>query len=92
MYRKTKEISQHQAAEKEYIATLKLGATTSYDGETEETYFYPTKHISKELISVCNRFIGEIEQPPPIFSAIKVKGKKPYESARKGNKVELNQE
>ena len=89
--KKTKEISQHQAAEKEYIATLKLGATTpSYDGETEETYFYPTKHISKELIiSVCNRFIGEIEQLPPIFSAIKVKGKKLYESARKGNKVEI---
>ena len=89
--KKTKEISQHQAAEKEYIATLKLGATTpSYDGETEETYLYPTKHISKELIiSVCNRYIGEIEQLPPIFSAIKVKGKKLYESARKGNKVEI---
>ena len=68
-----------------------MGATTpSYDDETEETYFYPTKHISKELIiSVCNRFIGEIEQLPPIFSAIKVKGKKLYESARKGNKVEI---
>ena len=89
--KKTKEISQHQAAEKEYIATLKLGATSpSYDGETEETYFYPTKHISKELvISVCNQFIGEIEQFPPIFSAIKVKGKKLYESARKGNKVKI---
>jgi len=89
--KKTKEISQYQAAEKEYIATLKLGATTpSFDGETEETYFYPTKHISKELIiSVCNRFIGEVEQLPPIFSAIKVKGKKLYESARKRNKVEI---
>ena len=89
--KKTKEISQHQDAEKEYIATLKLGATSpSYDGETEETYFYPTKHISKELvISVCNQFIGEIEQFPPIFSAIKVKGKKLYESARKGNKVKI---
>ena len=88
---KTKEISQYQAAEKEYVATLKFGATTpSYDGETEETYFYPTKHISKELIiSVCNQFIGEIEQLPPIFSAIKVKGKKLYQSARKGNKVEI---
>ena len=48
--KKTKEISQHQAAEKEYLATLKLGATTpSYDGETEETYFYP-KHISKTYV------------------------------------------
>ena len=89
--KKTKGISQYQAAEKEYIATLKFGATTpSYDGETEAPYFYPTKHISKALIiSVCNRFIGEIEQLPPIFSAIKVKGKKLYESARKGNEVEI---
>ena len=89
--KKTKEISQYQAAEKEYIATLKLGATTpSYDGETEETYFYPTKHISKELINkTCARFLGEIEQIPPIFSAIKVKGKKLYEIARRGNKVDI---
>ena len=48
--KKTKEISQHQATEKEYIATLKLGATTpSYDGETEETYFYPTNMFQKNL-------------------------------------------
>ena len=46
--------------------------------------------MSKELIiSACNRFIGEIEQIPPVFSAIKVKGKKLYESARKGNEVEI---
>tara|TARA_B100000945_G_scaffold16426_1_gene12167 strand:+ start:309 stop:998 length:690 start_codon:yes stop_codon:yes gene_type:complete len=89
--KKTKEINQYQAAEKEYIATLKLGATTaSYDGETEENYFYPTKHISHELITkTCTRFLGEIEQIPPVFSAIKVKGKKLYESARKGKEVEI---
>ena len=89
--KKTKEIAQYQAAEKEYIATLKLGAITpSYDGETEENYFYPTKHISKELITkTCASLLGEIEQTPPIFSAIKVKGKKLYESARKGNNVEI---
>ena len=89
--KKTKEINQYQAAEKEYIATLKLGATTSsYDGETEENYFYPTKHISHALITkTCNRFLGEIEQTPPVFSAIKVKGKKLYESARKGDEVEI---
>ena len=89
--KKTKDINQYQAAEKEYIATLKLGATTaSYDGETEENYFYPTKHISHELITkTCTRFLGEIEQIPPAFSAIKVKGKKLYESARKGNEVEI---
>ena len=68
-----------------------MGATTpSYDGETEENYFYSTKHISNELIAkTCASFLGEIEQTPPIFSAIKVKGKKLYESARKGNKVEI---
>ena len=89
--KKTKEINQYQAAEKEYIATLKLGATTpSYDGESAENYFYPTKHISDELITkTCARFLGEIEQTPPVFSAIKVKGKKLYESARKGNEVEI---
>ena len=89
--KKTKEINQYQSAEKEYLATLKLGATTpSYDGETEENYFYPTKHISHELITkTCTRFLGEIEQIPPVFSAIKVKGKKLYESARKGNEVEI---
>tara|TARA_Y100000739_G_scaffold184844_1_gene163416 strand:+ start:123 stop:812 length:690 start_codon:yes stop_codon:yes gene_type:complete len=89
--KKTKEINQYQSAEKEYLATLKLGATTpSYDGETEENYFYPTKHISHELITkTCTRFLGEIEQIPPAFSAIKVKGKKLYESARKGNEVEI---
>ena len=89
--KKTKEINQYQAAEKEYIATLKLGATTaSYDGETEENYFYPTKHISHELITkTCTRFLGETEQIPPAFSAIKVKGKKLYESARKGKEVEI---
>ena len=89
--KKTKEINQYQAAEKEYIATLKLGATTaSYDGETEENYFYPTKHISHEHITkTCARFLGEIEQTPPVFSAIKVKGKKLYESARKGKEVEI---
>ena len=89
--KKTKEINQYQSAEKEYLATLKLGATTpSYDGETEENYFYPTKHISHELVTkTCARFLGEIEQTPPVFSAIKVKGKKLYESARKGNEVEI---
>ena len=89
--KKTKEINQYQAAEKEYIATLKLGATTpSYDGESAENYFYPTKHISDELITkTCARFLGEIEQSPPVFSAIKVKGKKLYESARKGDEVEI---
>ena len=89
--KKTKEIHQYQAAEKEYIATIKLGATTpSYDGETAENYFYGSQHINKDLIqkTILN-FIGDNQQLPPIFSAIKVGGKKLYESARKGKEVEL---
>lgn len=89
--KKTKEINQYQAAEKEYIATLKLGATTpSFDGESAENYFYSTKHLTLEFITeTCANFIGEIMQAPPIFSAIKVKGKKLYESARSGKEVEI---
>lgn len=89
--KKTKEINQYQAAEKEYIATLKLGATTpSFDGETAENYFYSTKHLTLEFITeICASFIGEINQVPPIFSAVKIKGKKLYESARRGKEVEI---
>jgi len=89
--KKTKEINQYQAAEKEYIATIKLGATTpSYDGETVENYFYGTQHINEDLIKkTILTFLGDIEQYPPIFSAIKVGGKKLYESARKGKDVEI---
>jgi len=89
--KKTKEIDQYQAAEKEYIATIKLGATTpSYDGETVENYFYGTQHINDDLIQkTILTFLGDIQQYPPIFSAIKVGGKKLYESARKGVEVEI---
>ena len=89
--KKTKEINQYQASEKEYIATIKLGATTpSYDGETTEDYFYATKHINAGLLAkIILTFIGDIQQHPPIFSAIKVKGKKLYESARKGKDVQI---
>ena len=89
--KKTKEINQYQAAEKEYIATIKLGATTpSYDGEEAENYFYGKQHINEDLIQkTILTFLGDIQQYPPIFSAIKVGGKKLYESARKGKEVEL---
>jgi tRNA pseudouridine55 synthase len=89
--KKTKEIDRYQAAEKEYIATIKLGATTpSYDGETAENYFYGTQHINEDLIKkTILTFLGDIQQYPPIFSAIKVGGKKLYESARKGVEVEI---
>jgi len=89
--KKTKEIDQYQASNKEYIATIKLGATTpSYDGETVENYFYGTKHINADLISkTLLRFLGDSQQYPPIFSAIKIEGKKLYESARKGKEIEI---
>jgi tRNA pseudouridine55 synthase len=89
--KKTKEIDEYQAAEKEYIATIKLGATTpSYDGETAENCFYGTQHINEDLIKkTILTFLGDIQQYPPIFSAIKVGGKKLYESARKGKEVDI---
>jgi len=89
--KKTKEIDQYQATEKEYIATIKLGATTaSYDGEKAEDRFFPTQHITEEMIrEKVQSFLGEIQQIPPIFSALKVGGKKMYEQARKGIEVEI---
>ncbi|HNZ71184.1 MAG TPA: tRNA pseudouridine(55) synthase TruB [Prolixibacteraceae bacterium] len=83
----TKTIDSLQAEEKEYIATLKLGATTpSYDLEKEEDKTYPTEHITLELVQEkLKTFTGEIDQVPPIFSAIKVEGKRAFEFARKGN-------
>jgi tRNA pseudouridine55 synthase len=89
--KKTKEIDQYQSAHKEYIATIKLGATTpSYDGESAENRFYSTQHINVDLITqTLQSFLGDLQQFPPIFSAIKVDGKKLYESARKGKEVEI---
>jgi tRNA pseudouridine55 synthase len=80
-----------QAEEKEYIATLKLGATTpSFDLESEEDKFFETTHITEELFKdTIKKFIGSIEQIPPEFSAIKIEGKRAYEFARKGVPVEL---
>ncbi|MCH1437288.1 MAG: tRNA pseudouridine(55) synthase TruB [Flavobacteriales bacterium] len=89
--KKTKEIEMYQSAHKEYIATIKLGASTpSYDGESAENQFYATQHIDMDLIrQTLASFLGESQQYPPIFSAIKIDGKKLYESARKGKDVEL---
>jgi tRNA pseudouridine55 synthase len=89
--KETKNIDQLQAKEKEYIATIKLGATTpSYDLETVENELFPTEHLNKEIIiEVLISFIGEIEQIPPVFSAVKIEGKRAYEHARKGHDVVL---
>ena len=87
----TKRIEEFQYHTKEYIATLKLGATTpSYDLEKEIDATYPTEHITRQLVEdTLKNFVGTIEQIPPAFSACKVDGKRAYDLARKGNEVEL---
>lgn len=89
--RATKRIDELQAHTKEYVATLKLGATTpSFDLETEEDATYPTEHITRELIDEkLKGFIGAIQQVPPAYSAVKVDGKRAYKLARSGQEVEL---
>jgi len=88
----TKTINQLQNQTKEYIGTFTIGATTpSYDMETEIDQTYPTDHINESLIKEkVKDFIGEQDQFPPIFSAIKKNGKKLYEHARKGEKVKID--
>lgn len=87
----TKRIEELQSHTKEYVATLKLGATTpSFDKETEEDATYPTEHITRELLEdTLKTFVGSIEQVPPTYSAVKINGKRAYEFARKGKDVEL---
>ena len=84
----TKQIDQLQAGTKEYVATLKLGATTpSFDMETEEDGTYPTSHITRELVEqTLQQFIGAIEQVPPTFSAVKIDGSPPTRAQGKGRK------
>ena len=87
----TKRIDELQAGVKEYVATMRLGATTpSFDLETEIDATYPTSHITRELVEkTLQEFVGRIEQVPPAFSACKVDGKRAYSLARKGVDVEL---
>lgn len=89
--KETKNIAKYQGQIKEYTGTFTLGATTpSYDLETEIDQQFPIQHISKELIqSAIRKFLGEIDQKPPIFSAIKKEGKRLYEIARKGHTTEI---
>jgi len=89
--KETKNIDLIQAKEKEYIATLKLGATTpSFDLESAEDQTFPTDHITPEFIQEKLKiFMGEIDQVPPVFSAVKINGKRAYEHARKGDDIVL---
>lgn len=87
----TKKITEIQAQAKEYTGTITVGATTpSYDLETEIDATFPTEHISEALIlETTKQFLGEIDQKPPVFSAIKKDGKRLYEHARAGEEVEI---
>jgi tRNA pseudouridine55 synthase len=87
----TKSITEIQAQAKEYTGTIVLGATTpSYDLETEIDATFSTEHITDTLIlETTKQFIGEIDQKPPVFSAIKKDGKRLYEHARAGEEVEI---
>ena len=87
----TKQIEQLQTHTKEYTATLQLGATTaSYDMEHEVNATYPTEHITRELVEeTLKQFVGEIQQIPPTYSAVKVNGDRAYALRRAGEEVQL---
>lgn len=87
----TKQIDRFQAQIKEYTGTIVLGSSTpSFDLETEVDKHYPTEHITETLIhETTQQFLGEIEQFPPVFSAIKKDGKRLYEFAREGKEVTI---
>ena len=87
----TKLIESFQYQTKEYIATLELGATTpSFDLELPIDGTYPTEHITREMVDkVIPQFLGEIQQVPPAYSAVKVDGKRAYDYARNGQEIEL---
>ncbi len=87
----TKKIDTFQAQEKEYTGTFTLGATTpSYDLETEIDSTFDISEITSEKIhETTKQFLGEIQQKPPVFSALKKDGKRLYEFARSGEEVEI---
>ncbi|HEX8577608.1 MAG TPA: tRNA pseudouridine(55) synthase TruB [Flavobacterium sp.] len=87
----TKKITELQGQVKEYTGTFYIGATTpSYDLETAVDTIFPTEHINDALVhETITQFIGEIDQKPPIFSAIKKNGIRLYEHARAGEEVEI---
>jgi tRNA pseudouridine55 synthase len=87
----TKRITELQGKAKEYTGTFHIGATTpSYDLETEVDQHFPTTHITEALIhETVQQFLGEIDQKPPIFSAIKKDGVRLYEHARAGETIEI---
>jgi tRNA pseudouridine55 synthase len=89
--KQTKNIEQYQAKEKEYTGTFHIGATTPcFDLEKEIDEYYPTAHLTEELIyETTKQFTGTIQQTPPLFSAIKIDGKRAYDIARSGGTAEI---
>jgi tRNA pseudouridine55 synthase len=89
--KQTKNIEQYQAQEKEYTGTFFIGATTPcFDLEKEVDAHYPTAHITDELIrETTKQFVGKIQQTPPLFSAIKIDGRRAYDIARAGQTAEI---
>jgi tRNA pseudouridine55 synthase len=89
--KKTKEIEQFQMLTKEYTGIIRLGSTTpSYDLEKEIDFNFPTEHITPELIhSLALEFLGDQMQVPPIYSAVKINGKRAFSYARNGEEIEI---
>ena len=89
--RATKKISEIQDAQKEYWTEIKIGVQTeSYDTEKPEIFPTDISHITEDFVTeVLQKFLGEITQKPPIFSAIKVDGERAYDLARAGASVEM---
>ena len=87
----TKKIETYQAQVKEYTGTITLGATTpSYDLESEIDEKFDISGISEaDILKNTQQFLGKIQQQPPIFSALKQNGKRLYEYAREGSKIEI---
>ena len=87
----TKRINEFSGLNKTYVGKMTIGSTTpSYDLETKPNVYYPTEHINKNLIiEAAKKFVGKIDQKPPVFSAVKKDGVRLYKLARKGVKVEV---
>lgn len=89
--RYTKRIEEFQSGEKEYIAEIKFGATTPcFDKELPEDKYFPMEHITESLIAeTLPNFMGEIVQEPPLYSALKIEGKRAYDLARAGKELRI---
>jgi tRNA pseudouridine55 synthase len=89
--KQTKNIEKYQAQEKEYTGTFYIGATTPcFDREKEIDETFPTGHITDQMILEATKvFTGKIQQTPPLYSAIKIDGKRAYDIARAGKTAEI---